>query len=113
VYEALAVSEVFQLMEQNPSANVIINNDVEPEAAKAVQQHYPTLQITPQTTAADVLLEMARLPKKGAMSFRASGRKKKAVPARELPSQSPLQSCRRSGSQQCSSSNGFSSQASI
>jgi len=33
VYEALAVSEVFQLMEQNPSANVIINNDVEPKAA--------------------------------------------------------------------------------
>ena len=62
MYEALAVSEVFQLMEQNPSANVIINNDVEPKPAR---QHYPTLQITPQTSAADVLFEMARLPKKG------------------------------------------------
>ena len=59
VFEALAVSETLALAEQHPGANIIMNNDVEPAAAKIIQQHYPTLQITAEVTVADLLFEMA------------------------------------------------------
>ncbi len=46
VHECLAISEVLQLAEQHPTATTIINHDVEPEAARVVQQCYPTVVLT-------------------------------------------------------------------
>jgi hypothetical protein len=50
------------LAEQHRDAQIVIAADVEPAAAKVIQQHYPTVQITAKVTATDVLFEMARLP---------------------------------------------------
>jgi hypothetical protein len=47
VNEALAVSEVFSLVEQHPLATIIITADVDQERARAIQQHYPTLHLKP------------------------------------------------------------------
>lgn len=55
VYEVLAVSEVLHLAEQYPAATIIVNHDVEPAAAKAIQQHYPTITLKPIATIKDVL----------------------------------------------------------
>ncbi|MGZ7104657.1 MAG: hypothetical protein ACXVKC_04420 [Candidatus Angelobacter sp.] len=54
VYEALAVSEVFSLIEQHPTASIIITADVDQERAKAIQQHYPTLHLKPAATVKDI-----------------------------------------------------------
>jgi hypothetical protein len=50
VYEALAISEVFYLAEQNP-----IDHTVQDDAAQEVAQHHVTLQLKPEATAADVI----------------------------------------------------------
>lgn len=39
----------------------MIAADVEDEAAKVVQQHYPTMQLKADTTAADVIFEFSHL----------------------------------------------------
>lgn len=61
VYEALAVSEVYALADQHPHATIIITTGVDPERAKAIQHHYPTLQLRPAATVRDILWEIAKL----------------------------------------------------
>jgi hypothetical protein len=48
--EALAVSEVFALMEQHREAQIIITADVPHESAQLIQQHYPTFQLHESAT---------------------------------------------------------------
>jgi len=45
IYEALAVSDVYALAHQHPQAQIIITADVDPERAKAIQYHYPTIYL--------------------------------------------------------------------
>jgi hypothetical protein len=59
VFEALAISEVMALQEQNPAAQIVINHDVEPVAARVIQQRFPTLQLQANTTVPDVLFELS------------------------------------------------------
>ena len=59
VYEALALSEVFYLVEQHPRAHIVLDHTVEDDAAKGIAQHYSTLRLTRTTTAADVLWELS------------------------------------------------------
>lgn len=61
VYEALAVSEVFYLCEQHPSATVVIDSTVENVAAEEVSRGQITLRLKPDTTGADVLWELSLL----------------------------------------------------
>jgi hypothetical protein len=58
VYEALAVSDVHALVDQHPLATLIITADVDPERAKAVQHHYPTMHLKADATAKDILWEL-------------------------------------------------------
>lgn len=55
ILEAHTASEVMALAEQQPDAHIIIARDIEDDAAKAIQQHYPTLQLSSGATAAGVL----------------------------------------------------------
>jgi hypothetical protein len=48
-YEALAVSEVLAVIEQHPTAAILIAADVDPERAKAIQHQYPTMHLKPAT----------------------------------------------------------------
>jgi hypothetical protein len=41
----LAISEVFSLVEQYPTATILITADVNQERARVIQQHYPTLHL--------------------------------------------------------------------
>jgi hypothetical protein len=59
VYEALAVSEVYALADQHPLATIIITADVDPERAKAIQHHYPTLHLKPTATVQDIVWELS------------------------------------------------------
>jgi hypothetical protein len=59
VYEALAVSEVYALADQHPLATIIITADVDPERAKAIQHHYPTLHLKPTATVQHVVWELS------------------------------------------------------
>lgn len=61
VHEALAISEVLALAEEHPEAQIVIAADAEAEAAKAIQQHYPTMQLKPEASAADVMFELSYL----------------------------------------------------
>lgn len=61
VYEALALSEVFFLAEQHPGAHIVIDHTVEDGAANEIAQHYPTLRLKQEATAADVLWELSSL----------------------------------------------------
>jgi ABC-type nitrate/sulfonate/bicarbonate transport system ATPase subunit len=61
VLEALAISEVFALLEQIPEAQVIIAADIEAERAKVIQQHNPTIHLTGNATLKDVLWELELL----------------------------------------------------
>ena len=45
VYEAIAISEVYALADQHSNTAIIITADVDPERAKAIQHHYPTLHL--------------------------------------------------------------------
>ena len=58
VFEALAISEVFYLAEQHPSAQIVIDSSVEDPAALQVAQHHPTMRLKPGTTAAALVLEI-------------------------------------------------------
>lgn len=59
VYEALAISEVYALADQHPLATIIITAGVDPERARAVQHHYPTLQLKPTATVQDIIWEVS------------------------------------------------------
>lgn len=55
VYEALAISEVFYLVEQHPNAYIVVDHTVEEDAAREAAKHYSTLRLIREATAADVL----------------------------------------------------------
>jgi hypothetical protein len=59
VFESLSISETLALAEQHPAAQIVINYDVQPASANVIQQHFPTLQLTAETTATDVLFELS------------------------------------------------------
>lgn len=61
VLEALAISEVFALLEEIPQAQVIIAADIEAERAKVIQQHNPTIHLTGNATLKDVIWELELL----------------------------------------------------
>jgi hypothetical protein len=61
VLEALAISEVFALVEENPEAQVIIGADIEAERAKVIQQHNPTIHLKENATLKDLLWELELL----------------------------------------------------
>jgi hypothetical protein len=61
VYEALAISEVFYLVEQHPSAPIVVDHTVEDDAAREIAQHHSTLRLRSKTTATDVLWELSSL----------------------------------------------------
>jgi len=58
VYEALAVSEVYALADQHPQAQIILTADIDPERAKAIQHHYPTLHLKSAATVREILWEL-------------------------------------------------------
>lgn len=62
VYEALALSEVLFLAEQHPNAPIVIDHTVNDSTANEIARHYPTLRLTHQATAADVLWDLSSLP---------------------------------------------------
>jgi hypothetical protein len=59
-HEAVEVSEVFSLMEQDPSVTIIIivTADTDANRANVVQRHYPTLRLKASTTVQDILWEI-------------------------------------------------------
>lgn len=59
VYEGLALSEVLFLAEQHPTAHIVVDHTVEPDAATEIAQHYTTLRLNPGATAADILWELS------------------------------------------------------
>lgn len=61
VFEALAISEVFALADQHPSATIIITADVHPERVKAIQHHYPTIHLKANATVRDIMWEVSNL----------------------------------------------------
>ena len=61
VLEALAISEVFALLEEIPEAQVIIAANIEAERAKIIQQHNPTIHLTENASLKDVLWELELL----------------------------------------------------
>jgi hypothetical protein len=61
VLEALAISEVFALLEEIPEAQVIIAANIDAERAKVIQQHNPTIHLTGNATLKDVLWELELL----------------------------------------------------
>lgn len=61
VYEALAISDVFCLAEQYPSAIVVIDSSVEDLAALEIARSEPTLRLKPRATAADVIWRLSEL----------------------------------------------------
>ncbi|HEY2235451.1 MAG TPA: hypothetical protein VGK01_18415 [Candidatus Angelobacter sp.] len=63
VYEALAVSDVYALADQHPAATIIITADVDPERARAIQHHYPTLQLRPAATVREIVWELSQFTK--------------------------------------------------
>jgi hypothetical protein len=58
VYEAIAISEVYALADQHPQAQIIITGDIDPERAKAIQHHYPTMHLKANATVKDILWEL-------------------------------------------------------
>jgi hypothetical protein len=61
VHEAMAVSEVYALADQHPLATIIMTADIDPERAKAIQHHYPTLHLKPTATILDIVWEISNL----------------------------------------------------
>jgi hypothetical protein len=49
------------LMEQHPSATIIITADIDADRANVVQRHYPTLRLKASTTVQDILWEICHL----------------------------------------------------
>ena len=58
VYEAIAISEVYALADQNPRAQIIITADIDPERAKAIQHHYPTMYLKRNAGVHDIVWEL-------------------------------------------------------
>jgi hypothetical protein len=58
IFEALAISEVLHLCETEKIDLVIVDSAVEEHRARVVQQHYPTLRLTPGTTTYEVIAEL-------------------------------------------------------
>jgi hypothetical protein len=58
VYEAIAISEVYALADQYPQAQIILTADIDPERAKAIQHHYPTMHLKVDATVRDVVWEL-------------------------------------------------------
>jgi hypothetical protein len=67
VYEALAVSDVYALADQHPQAQIIITADVDPERAKAIQHHYPTMHLKADATVREIVWELSQFTKDGAV----------------------------------------------
>jgi hypothetical protein len=67
VFEAIAISEVYALADQHPRAQIIITADIDPERAKAVQHHYPTLHLKADATVRDIVWELSQFMKDGAV----------------------------------------------
>jgi hypothetical protein len=61
VHEAMAVSEVYALADQHPLATIIMTADIDPERAKAIQHHYPTLHLKAKATVQDIVWELSNL----------------------------------------------------
>jgi predicted nicotinamide N-methyase len=61
VFEAMAISEVFALADQHPSATIIITADVHPERMKAIQHHYQTLHLKANATVRDIIWEVSNM----------------------------------------------------
>lgn len=61
IYEALSIAEVFHLMEQHAEAQIIVAAEIPADRATLIQRRYPTLQLTSETTAADVIWELSHL----------------------------------------------------
>ena len=61
IREAIAISEVFSLVEQYPDASILITPDVDSERAKIIQQHHSTLYLKPSATIRDVLWELSHV----------------------------------------------------
>jgi hypothetical protein len=55
---------VYALADQHPAAQIIITADIDPERAKAIQHHYPTMHLRANATVHDIVWE---LNLKGAM----------------------------------------------
>lgn len=62
LFEAVAISEVYAPVDQHPMPQ-IITADVDPERARAIQHHYPTLHLKPENTVANVLFELSHFTK--------------------------------------------------
>jgi hypothetical protein len=61
VREAIAISEVFALVEKYPDAPIVITSDVESHRAQVIQERYPTLQLKSSATSSKVLWELSHL----------------------------------------------------
>jgi hypothetical protein len=61
VFEALAVSEVFNLVERWPDAQIVVTHDVDFGTAQTIRQHFMTLQLTKDAPIQDVLWELLNL----------------------------------------------------
>jgi len=61
IREAIAISEVFNLIKQYPDARIVITSDVELDRAKIIQQHHSTLHLKSSTTAREILFEISYL----------------------------------------------------
>jgi len=59
VFEALSISEVFYLAEQQQGAHIIVDHTVEEDAAHEVAHHHITLRLQPNANAANVLWEVS------------------------------------------------------
>jgi predicted nicotinamide N-methyase len=60
VYEAIAISEVYALADQHPTAQIILTADIDPERAKAIQHHYPTMHLKANATVHDIVWELSQ-----------------------------------------------------
>jgi hypothetical protein len=59
VYEAIAISEVYALADQHPQAQIILTAYIDPERARAIQHHYPTLHLKADATVHDIVWELS------------------------------------------------------
>jgi hypothetical protein len=61
VHEAIAISEVYALADQHPQAQIILTADIDPERAKAIQHHYPTMYLKANATVRDIVWELGQV----------------------------------------------------
>jgi hypothetical protein len=61
IREAIAISEVFSLIEQHPGAPILITPDVDSERARIIQRHHSTLHLKPSATIKDVFWELSHV----------------------------------------------------